>query len=498
MLFNSIEFLIFFPLVVLVYYMIPKRIKHLWLLVASYYFYMSWNAKYALLILTSTFITYISGLLIDKTRTASWSTDRKNMFSKLIVFASLTSNLGILFFFKYFNFAVDSIVNICNIFNIKITPLPHFDIVLPVGISFYTFQALSYTIDVYRGDIYAENNFFRYALFVSFFPQLVAGPIERSKNLLKQLAVPKAFSFNNARDGLLLMLWGYFLKIVLADRIAIFVDTIYGNYSVYPGVYLIIATVLFSIQIYCDFSGYSTIAMGAAKILGIDLMKNFDAPYLSTSVADFWRQWHISLTSWFKDYLYIPLGGSRKGKLRKYINKMIVFLISGLWHGASWSFVVWGGLNGIYQVLGEILQPFRDKVNRILRLDRDSLSHKLFCGFCTFILVDFSWIFFRTDITSAIEVIKSIFTAKNFWILFDGSLYNCGLPEKDFRLMLIAIFVLVFSDICMRKQIVVRDVIQKQEYWFRWLFIAFAVIAILTFGIWGPNYNAANFIYFQF
>jgi D-alanyl-lipoteichoic acid acyltransferase DltB (MBOAT superfamily) len=376
---------------------------------------------------------------------------------------------------------------------------PVFDIVLPVGISFYTFQALSYTIDVYRDEIYAEKNFFRYALFVSFFPQLVAGPIERSKNLLKQLAVPQKFNFDNMREGLLLMLWGYYLKIVMADRIALFVDTVYGDYKTYSGMYLVVATMLFAVQIYCDFSGYSTIAMGAAKILGIQLMENFDAPYLSTSVADFWRRWHISLTSWFKDYLYIPLGGSRKGKLRKYINKMIVFLVSGLWHGAKFSYVAWGGINGLYQVIGKIIKPTRDKVVSLLHLNRDSLGHKLVRIICTFILVDFSWIFFRAyRFLEAFDIIKSMLTVKNIWILFDGSLYKCGLNDKNFRFMLIGIFVLMFADFCKTKGIKIREVILRQDYWFRWIFIAVSIVFILTFGIWGPNYNEANFIYFQF
>jgi D-alanyl-lipoteichoic acid acyltransferase DltB (MBOAT superfamily) len=325
MLFNSIEFLIFFPIVVVVYFIIPDKIKHLWLLIASYYFYMCWNAKYALLILASTIVTYISGILLDKVK-------NQTLLKKSVVTASFVINLGILFYFKYINFMLVIFTRIFAKLHIQLNT-PVFDIILPVGISFYTFQALSYTMDVYRGEIKAEKNFFRYALFVSFFPQLVAGPIERSKNLLKQLSVPQKFSFENMREGLLLMMWGYYLKLVLADRIAIFVDTVYGDYKTYPGMYLIIATMLFAVQIYCDFAGYSTIAMGAAKVLGVELMENFNAPYLSTSVAEFWRKWHISLTSWFKDYLYIPLGGSRKGKLRKYLNKMIVFLVSGLWHG---------------------------------------------------------------------------------------------------------------------------------------------------------------------
>ena len=377
--------------------------------------------------------------------------------------------------------------------------MPVFDIILPVGISFYTFQALGYTMDVYRDDISSEKNFFHYALFVSFFPQLVAGPIERSKNLLKQLKTYHKFDFEMARDGLFLMLWGFFLKIVLADRIAIFVDTVYGDYNKYAGWYLIIATILFAFQIYCDFMGYSTIAMGAAEILGIQLMENFNAPYLATSVTDFWRRWHISLTSWFKDYLYIPLGGSRKGKTRKYLNKMTVFCVSGLWHGASLSYVAWGGINGLYQVVGEILQPIRNKAVSVFQLNRKSLGHRLIHIVGTFILVDFSWIFFRADrLLVAFKVIQKIAEVKNPWVLFDGSLYNCGLDSKNFWLMIICLFILLFADYCKTKGIVIRKVIILQDYWFRCLFIVFAVCSIMLFGKWGPSFDKANFIYFQF
>ena len=317
MLFNSVGFLIFFPIVLLVYYVIPKKIRYLWLLAASYYFYMCWNAKYAVLLFTSTVITYASGLLLEKAKQADIDELKKNRYKKSVVALSFLSNLGILCYFKYINFILFNPTRAVSLVHIDLS-VPAVDVILPVGISFYTFQALSYTMDVYRDEIYAEKNFFRYALFVSFFPQLVAGPIERSKNLLRQLAEPKKFDYNMAREGFLLMLWGFFLKLVIADRIAVFVDTVYGNYTDYGGYYLIVATVLFAIQIYCDFSGYSTIAMGAAMFLGIRLMENFNAPYLSLSVGEFWRNWHISLTSWFKDYLYIPLGGSRKGKIRKY------------------------------------------------------------------------------------------------------------------------------------------------------------------------------------
>lgn len=498
MLFNSLEFMFFFPIVVLVYFILPCKIKQLWLLGASYYFYMCWNAKYALLILFSTIVTYFSGLLLEKVKHASWDGPRKIKFMKLVVALSFILNLAVLFYFKYINFVFDAVKELFQFIHIELN-VPVFDIILPVGISFYTFQALSYTMDVYRDEIYAEKNFLRYALFVSFFPQLVAGPIERSKNLLKQLDKPSKFHFEMAREGFLLMLWGFFLKIVLADRIAVFVDTVYGDYQTYQGTYLIVATILFAIQIYCDFYGYSVIAMGAAKILGIQLMENFDAPYLSLSVAEFWRKWHISLTSWFKDYLYIPMGGSHKGKKMKYINKMIVFLVSGLWHGADISYVVWGGLNGLYQIAGEAFVPVRNKMVSVLRLNRKSVGHKLLHIVGTFVLVDFAWIFFRADrLRDALRIIKYMFAVRNPWVLFDGSLYQCGLNSKNFMLMIICVVILLFADCCKSRGIRIRNIIVQQDYWLRWIFVAFSVWLVLTFGIWGSGYNEANFIYFQF
>lgn len=491
MLFNSLHFILFFPVVLLLNFITPLRFRYLVLLACSYYFYMCWNAKYALLLLFSTAVTYLSGLLIKRYEGARGK-------QKLCVALSFILNLAVLFFFKYYNFAFDSLTEILKQFHIQLHK-PAFDVLLPVGISFYTFQALSYTMDVYRGEIYAEKNFFRYALFVSFFPQLVAGPIERSKNLLKQLAVPQKFDFERFRDGLLLMLWGYFLKIVLADRIAIFVDTVYGNIAKYPGWYLTVASVLFAFQIYCDFAGYSVIAMGASEILGIRLMENFNAPYLSMSVAEFWRRWHISLSTWFRDYLYIPLGGSRVGTVRKYLNVMIVFLVSGLWHGAEWSFVVWGGLNGLFQVVGSITKPLRDKIVKLLCLNRDSGAHKLMQILVTFVMVDFAWIFFRAkNIHEAIAVVKSIWTVSNPWIFFDGSLYNCGLSRPDFSLMLNCLLILIGADIAKYNGIKVREYISSQDYWFRWIVLAGSALLILLVGIWGPGYNEANFIYFQF
>lgn len=336
MLFNSYTFIFFFPVVMLVYFIIPKKTRYIWLLVSSYFFYMCWSVKYIILILISTIITWLSGRLMQ---------GRTINVKRIILAVSLLSNLGILAFFKYFNFFIENLNALLSRIGVEIINNP-FSLVLPVGISFYTFQALSYSLDVYRGEIEPERNFFRYALFVSFFPQLVAGPIERSKNLLKQidsLEEIKVWNYARITHGMGIMLWGYFLKMVIADRLAILVDTVWNSYWQYGSCELIMAAVFFSIQIYCDFNSYSTIAVGAAEIMGINLMKNFDTPYFSRSIKEFWRRWHISLSIWFRDYVYIPLGGNRCSTLRKYFNLMVTFLISGLWHGASWTYILWGG-----------------------------------------------------------------------------------------------------------------------------------------------------------
>ena len=492
MLFNSLQFLIFLPVVLLVYYVLPQKVRYLWLLAASYYFYMCWNARYALLILFSTGATYACGLALDRT-----PHDRAAL-RRLWVTATLAVNLGVLFFFKYFGFAFANLSRLFALAGIALNA-PQFDVLLPVGISFYTFQALGYILDVWRGDIRAEKNFFRYALFVSFFPQLVAGPIERSQNLLTQLAAPAKFSFESCRDGVLLMLWGFFLKIVVADRAAVFVNTVFNTPGTYEGWYYVVAALLFAVQIYCDFSGYSVIAMGSAKMLGVVLMENFDAPYLSQSTAEFWRRWHISLSSWFRDYLYIPLGGNRRGRMRKYLNVLITFTLSGLWHGAKWSFVGWGLLNGIYQVAGDVLKPVRAAAARRCGIHPERLGCRAVKTVFTFCLIDFSWILFRAaSFREALDILRSIALVHNVWILFDGSLYTCGLEQKNFQLLLAAIAVLFAADLLKYRGVRVRDIVQRQDAWFQVLAVAGSVLAILVFGVYGQGFHAANFIYFQF
>lgn len=496
MLFNSIDFIIFFPIVTILYFLIPKKYRYLWLLAASYYFYMKWEIKYVCLLFFTTTITYLCGILTDKIERGELSEEKKIRGKKLCIAGSLFLNLGVLVYFKYLNFIIDSWNKLAGHIHMGIS-FSAMEILLPVGISFYIFQAIGYTIDVYRGDIYAERNFLKYALFVSFFPQLVAGPIERSKNLLKQLGQPKSFSYENLRKGLLLMLWGYFLKMVIADRAAIIVDTVYGNSETFVGMYIIVATIFFAIQIYCDFSGYSTIARGAALVMGFELTDNFRAPYYATSVKDFWRRWHISLTSWFRDYLYIPLGGNRRGELRKEANLLFVFAASGLWHGAAFSYIIWGLLNGIYQVAGNFIQT---GIARFCSTGKkiETFSDKLLKRFFTFVLIDFAWLFFRAGSSAkALELIKSV-RQMDWMILINGSLYNLGVPIGYFRVLLLAIVLLFWVDGKKNKGIDVAERFLVQRWWFRAVSEVFLITIILLFGCYGELYDTTQFIYFQF
>ena len=497
MLFNSLEFLLSFPLVCLCYYVIPYRARYLFLLAFSYFFYMCWNPRYALLMLTSTAITFISGLLIesaDKAEDEKERIRRKNMYVAL----SFISNLAILFFFKYFDFAAGTVVRGLSMAGIQVQ-LPAFDVVLPVGISFYTFQALSYTMDVYRKDIYAEHNFFKYALFVSFFPQLVAGPIERSKNLLIQINEKHKFDFERVRSGMLLMLYGYFQKVVLAEYLALVVDSVYNTYSERTGFQLLVATICFAFQIYCDFGSYSNIAVGSARIMGFRLMENFNTPYFAVSVSDFWRRWHISLSTWFRDYLYIPLGGNRKGKVRKWMNQMIVFLVSGLWHGASWHFVIWGGMNGAYQVIGEWMRPYKEKAVKMLKIDTAAPSHKLLKMLVTFGLVDISWVFFRASFWQGLSILKTIAGFReDYWFTWGNNLQAMGLTLATRNILIVALLILLVVDVCKYRRMNIIEWVCRQGIWLRWLIYFSGIFGIIIFGVYGPRFDASQFIYFQF
>lgn len=500
MLFNSIDFLMFFPVVVVIYFLMPKRLRYIWLLVASYYFYMGWNADYAILIAVSTAITYVCGLILNLIQKKE--PKHGGLWSRLTVAAGVLSNLGILMFYKYFDFLLENVNSIRAFMQLDAVD-NRFDIILPVGISFYTFQALGYVIDVYRGEVEAEKNPLKYALFVSFFPQLVAGPIERSKNLLRQVSeVPrqKLLNYNRIANGLAVMVYGYFLKMVIADRVAIVVDEVYDHYWMYGTFELLLAAVGFSLQIYCDFASYSLIAIGAAQVMGFTLMENFNAPYFSASIKEFWRRWHISLSSWFRDYLYIPLGGNRKGKLRKYLNLLVTFLLSGLWHGAAWTYVVWGALHGAYQIIGDILMPVRKKLVQITGMKTECESYRLTQIFVTFCMTTFAWIFFRApSIEDAAAYITRIGTRWNPWVLFDGSLYNLGINRFQANVLLVAVVILLLVDLIReKKKQRIDEFLAAQNLWFRWLFILLLIIMIVVYGAYGQVYDAKQFIYFQF
>lgn len=496
--FNSIDFMIFFPIVLIVYFIIQKKLRLYWLLIASYYSYMSWNMKYIILIFLSTLITYISALILS-----NLSNDKSEKTKKILVLViCLVINLGILAVFKYGNFTLETVDFIFSSMGIKKLNIK-LDLLLPVGISFYTFQALGYMIDVYRGDVKAEKNFFRYALFVSFFPQLVAGPIERSKNLLSQMnniEKIKLWDANRITRGAILIIYGLFMKMVIADRVAILVDTVFNSYYMYGSTELILAAIGFAIQIYCDFGSYSLIAIGSARIMGFNLMENFNAPYFANSIRDFWSRWHISLSTWFRDYLYIPLGGNRKGKIRKNINMLIVFVVSGLWHGANWSFVVWGMIHGLYQIIADVSKSIRKRIIGIMKIKTECFSWNLLNIIITFILISIAWIFFRADnIADAINYIGRIINKPTPWVLFDGSIFNLGLNSTEFNILLISVIILLLIDlISEKKKMLIDEFLLSQNIWFEWAVIIIFILMIFIFGEYGPDFDAKKFIYFQF
>lgn len=480
MLFNSLQYLIFFPLVVITYFMLAPRWRTYLLLAASYYFYMCWKAEYVILILGSTIVDYFVALKIHSTE------DKKRRKRWLLL--SLVMNLGVLFLFKYFNFFADSAQSILAHANIFYDS-PAFELLLPVGVSFYTFQTLSYSIDVYKGKLEPERNFARFALFVSFFPQLVAGPIERATHLLPQFKQKFDFEYTRVVSGLRLMLWGFFKKVVIADNLSRVVDWVYANPDDQTGVTYLIATYFFAFQIYCDFSGYSDIAIGSARVMGFDLMENFRQPYLSTSIREFWSRWHISLSTWFRDYVYIPMGGNRVVKWRWYYNLLITFLISGLWHGANWTFVVWGALHGIFLILGIQLAKVFKTPERTLTIWVRRLI--------VFHLVLLAWVFFRADsVSSAIDILSSFQHVPGDILRFLGGT-SVFLGFGDYNLSFIGYLgLLVFI-------LFLVDWLTTQER-MRALYLRNGTLRMTTYFIlfywilFGGYFGKTTFIYFQF
>ncbi len=473
MLFNSITFLLFFPIVCILYFCIPSsqlRLRNLFLLAASYYFYMNWEPAYALLLLTSTVITYLAARGIGHFK--------EKPKKRFCLVSSLVLNLGILFLFKYFYFFATNIETALQASGLGID-IPRFGLLLPVGISFYTFQALGYSIDVYRGTVKVEKDFPTYALFVSFFPQLVAGPIERAKNLLPQFHTSHVFNPDDFIEGFKQMVWGFFMKLCIAENVASYVDAVYNNLPNHNGTSVLLASFFFTFQIFCDFSGYSLIAIGTARCLGFKLMQNFNHPYLARSPREFWHRWHISLSSWFGDYVYIPMGGSRCPTLKHQRNLFFTMLISGVWHGANWTFIIWGAIHGVFLCLNNLKRKYFGSSSLKWTGAIEVLG--------TFLMAMFCWIFFRANnLADAMMAINKIFTQSG--LLFKGA----GYPSIVLPLILIALL--------MAKEI-------KDEYFKRPLrfmhnnnqFVSILcttlmIVVILLCG----QFDGGQFIYFQF
>ena len=490
MLFNSLDFAIFFPIVIIIYWIVSKKIllRNSFLLIASYVFYAWWDWRFLFLIIFSSFIDYIVGLKL-------YQTENKNNRKKLL-FISLFFNLGLLFFFKYTNFFIESFVESFSLFG-KTLNINTLNIILPVGISFYTFQTLSYTIDIYRNQLKPTKDWLAFFAFVSFFPQLVAGPIERASHLLPQFYKTYNFNYKLVKSGLLLVAFGLFKKMVIADRAAVYVNEVYNNVEDYGGVGFTYATILFAFQIYCDFSGYSDIAIGLARTMGFDLMKNFNSPYISKSLTEFWRRWHISLSTWFRDYVYIPLGGSKKGKIRTYINLFIVFVISGLWHGAALTFIIWGAIHGLVLMIEKATFRIKQPIFNKLGLNTKNTSNHLFFGIIIFFIVCLAWVFFRANtLNDSVYIIKGIFTDFNFGDIFNKETYLIGLRPNEFRVIILSIIFLFTAELLHLKYNLI-ELLNKQGLIFRWSFYISIVLVIVLFGVYGDE-NIQEFIYFQF
>lgn len=486
MLFNSTQFLLFFPSVLLVYFAAPQRVRWILLLAASYYFYMCWRPEYVLLLLASTLVDYYAGLAMAA------RPDRRSRRPFLVM--SLAANLGTLFLFKYFNFLNESVREALGHFNI-FYGVPAFDGLLPIGISFYTFQTMSYSIDVYLDRCPVERHLGIFALYVSYFPQLVAGPIERSENLIPQLKAEHRFSYDRLADGMRLMFWGFFKKVVVADRLAALVEPAYGSPGSATPFHLALATYAFAFQIYCDFSGYSDIAIGAARAMGVELMENFRRPYFSASIAEFWKRWHISLSTWFRDYVYIPLGGSRVPATIFCRNILTVFIVSGIWHGANWTFLAWGALHGVYLLaehFSPLLRPTSPGDGGLKRAAR-----VLF----TFHLVLFGWIFFRArSLSDATFIIGALATQAARLLLHP--LYEAPAIATEAAAYFSSSGILItFAGVALllgaeyfQERGPVRHWIGARPAWFRWLVYAAGFLTVVHLGA----LNSHEFIYFAF
>lgn len=479
MLFNSLEFAIFFPLVTAMYFLLSQRWRVHLLLVASCVFYMAFIPTYILILAVTILIDYVAGIYIERV---------EGRAKKTLLWISILSTCTVLFIFKYFGFFTGSFVGAAGLFGWHL-PRPAISIILPIGLSFHTFQSLSYVVEVYRGKQRAEHDFIIYATYVMFFPQLVAGPIERPQNLLHQFRERHEFDYDNVTQGLKRMAWGFFKKLVVADRLALYVNDVYGAPRNYNGLQLTLATFFFAYQIYCDFSGYSDIALGAAQVLGFRLMENFRTPYYSLSVSEFWRRWHISLSTWFKDYVYIPLGGNRVSVRRHVLNLLITFSVSGLWHGANWTYVIWGSLNGVYLICGWLTKDARNRFWSFLGLHEETAVRKAIMLGTTFGLTCVAWIVFRArSMADAWYVFTHLASGWDFRSISTEQFLLRQLPVAFASILLLEIGQL------WERIASVPAFMGKLPMPVRWTLYAGLAMTVIMFGV----YKNTQFIYFQF
>lgn len=480
--FLSPGFFLFFPVVALLYFLLPVKARNLWLLAASWYFYLCAGADYLVFLLCAIAFTYWGAKALER---------RSGKSRRALLALLLTALFGALFLFKYLGFAWGLLNRLLTSAGLSFSS-PALDLILPAGISFYLFMSAGYLIDVFRGKRPAERNFLLLALFLSFFPYLLSGPIGRADSLLPQFQEAHAFNYGRLRRGLLRFLWGAFKKLVIADRLNMLVTTVYAVPGDFGRLQAVGAALAFSVQIYCDFSAYSDMALGCAEMMGFQLLENFRTPYFSRSIGEFWRRWHISLSAWFRDYLYIPLGGNRRGDLRKYLNLVIVFAVSGLWHGAAFTFVVWGLLNGLYQVIGGLTKPFRAKLRHSLRLsDKGRLTIILQIGI-TFLLSTVAWVFFKSgSFTNALLIFKAMLAGPWF------TPASCGLGIGELAVAAGAILLLLAVDLCSLR-FSVRDRVLSLPLPVRWLLVLGLLLLVLVFGVYGTGYDPQDFIYFKF
>lgn len=500
MLFNSFGYAVFLPIIFLLHWITPRKWRWALLLAASCFFYATWGPEYIVVLLLTIVISYYAALYMERAgKQRGRSANRKknrgaSPSSKTVLVLSIIFCAGLLFFFKYLNFFSENVAALLQRFSIPMQPFT-LRLALPIGISFYLFQTISYLVDVYKGKIPAERHFGIYAVYISFFPKVMQGPIERGESLLPQLHKPRRFHYGQASYGIKLMAWGFFKKLVLADGLSIYVSQVYDNLPSYTGFSLMLATFFYAIQLYCDFSGYTDIALGSAGILGIRLSPNFRSPYFASSIKDFWGRWHISLSSWLRDYIYIPLGGSRVGRVRHALNIMITFLVSGLWHGASWNYVLWGGIHGALQII-EGFFPWNKKSSRF---QTDRRLHAMLCIVtvpATFLLVCFAWIFFRAaTLQDAFYVIRNMFTGIGSpYTYIDDCALQLGLTFRNLVFHCLPLIPLFLFDLASLKTDVIA-LISRQRFFIRWPVYILLLLVILLFSEKGVT---TEFIYMQF